>query len=73
MIMEKDDQLPEGYGIGTEHVVVIAHELKDMIDELLEKTRAHSHWQERALASRIEEAKAIKDLAGALLSLVKAR
>lgn len=66
-------KLPIGYGIGTEHIVVVANELKDMIDELLEKTRAHSHWQERALVSRVEEAKAIKDLASALHSMVKAR
>ena len=68
-----EGKLPIGYGIGTKHIVVVANELKDMIDELLETTRAHSHWQERVLVSRVEEAKAIKDLASALHTLVKAR
>lgn len=73
MIFAAPGQLPIGYAHNTKHIVVVADELDKLLNELVEKTRAHSHWQGMVMPNRIEEAKAIKDLAGALYSLVRAR
>jgi len=45
--------------------------IRDLVDEMLEKTEDRSWWQAMAIPNRVKEARAIQKSAEALVEIVK--